>query len=156
MYTLQSLKAFDPVYDAEHSMTEKDVAIVNQAVAVIEKTLDSKQPKDGDVVIYTNEYGKTYAWAHLEATNMYGSDYPLVICEEAYTPFVSVKDGSYSTSASGGAWTGLKKEEVNKLKFVRTGLKKFCIWGSSGMRANGAIDFMARVNVWEYTAEKEQ
>src|SRR3712207_9182739 len=54
MYTVQSLKAFDPVYDAEHSITERDVAIVNQAVEAIEKTLDNKQPKDGDVVIYTN------------------------------------------------------------------------------------------------------
>ncbi|MFF2532433.1 DUF4121 family protein [Brevibacillus sp. NPDC058079] len=140
-YTIESLKALNPLYDNEHGITQADVDNVNQMVELIENSRNNK-PQIGDIVEYTSKYGDYYGRAHIETIQD-----DLYICEQPYIPFVGKcenKDTIY-TSTSGGAWTHIP----NNLQYVGAKEKSFVVWGHSV--GNGSVLFHATINVWTYT-----
>lgn len=134
-----------------YEITENDVIMCQKYVDFIEKTRDKKQPKVGDILMYTNEHGDFYKSAHIDKIYEDGS---AEICEQPYVPFIGyAKDNkNIVCSTSGGAWCKL---DTKKFKYVGKNIKKFCDWGHCGACAHGAIDFTASVNVWEYNAESK-
>ena len=134
-----------------YEITENDIIMCQKYVDFIEKTRDEKQPKVGDILMYTNEHGDFYKSAHIDKIYEDGS---AEICEQPYVPFIGyAKDNkNIVCSTSGGAWCRL---DTKKFKYVGKNLKKFCDWGHCGACASGAINFTASVNVWEYKADNK-
>ncbi|WPS85660.1 DUF4121 family protein (plasmid) [Brevibacillus halotolerans] len=143
-YTIESLKALNPIYENKYGVTQDDVDKVNQLVELIEKSRINTEPQIGDIVEYTCKYGEYYEHAHIESI---GDD--LYICEQPYTPFVSmyVNKRAFHTSTSGGAWAHIPKD----LQYVGAKEKAFVVWGHCGACGNGTVLFHAKVNVWTYT-----
>ena len=142
-YTIETLKDINASYDHQHGVTESDVIMVNELVQLIENTRNDASPRIGDVVQYVNKYGNYYEHAHIEQVK--GSE--LYVCEKPMTPFITSYGNTLSTNTSGGAWSNIP----SNLKRVGTEEKAFVEWGHGGARANGAVRFLATVNVWEYT-----
>ena len=147
MYTLESLGQINGRYRSDHMLNQSDVDKVNLYVKMIENSRCDDKPMPGDILRLTDKHGRYYPFAHIERDSSY-EDGCLDVCEQAYTPFVNIQDDGkqISMSTSGGAWPQIP----NNVKLVGKGEKYFCVWGSSGPRANGAVNFLANVNVWEY------
>ncbi|MBM7607256.1 hypothetical protein JOD29_000493 [Lysinibacillus composti] len=144
MYAIEELKNLNAGYDSQHLLTNADTEKVNNLIDWIQNSRDNESPQIGDVVEYTNKYGNYYANAHIDRVT---NDGQLYICESPYVPFIDTFGGKLTTSTSGGAWHYIPKN----LRYVGKQRKKFCVWGHHGPCANGAVDFFAEVNVWEYT-----
>ena len=158
---IKELIAINQRYLNDHKViTESDIKNIENLTALIELTRDNTTPKIGDIVKYTTKYGDYYAKALI--TNVF-EDNSFEICEMPYTPFVCCYDNKTNNikmSVSGGAFHNFGKK---MFKYVGKGQRKFCDWGACGPCANGAIDFIATVNIWEikenniyspYTTEK--
>lgn len=146
------LESLNGEFLSEHyEITENDMIMCQKYVDFIEKTRDSKQPKVGDILMYTNEHGDFYKSAHIDKIYEDGS---AEICEQPYVPFIGYAEDNKNIvcSTSGGAWCKL---DTKKFKYVGKNLKKFCDWGHCGACAHGAIDFTAVVNVWEYKEDNK-
>ena len=130
-------------------MHDSDVAKANNYVELIERTRSETEPKIGDIIQYTNEFGDYYMSAHINSVNEDGS---LYICEQPYIPFINAdsENNGVVCNTSGGKWCSLPKE---KLVYVGKREKRFCDWGNCGACADGAIEFMAKVSVWEYASD---
>lgn len=150
-YTLDTLKKINVRFNTSHFMTEADVEMANKYVELIENTRSTTEPKIGDIVQYTNEYGDYYETAHIQKVCKDGT---INICEQPYVPFIINKDsnGIYC-STSGGAWCDLP---TGKLVYIGKREKTFCDWGNCGCCADGAIEFNAKVSVWEYVDENNR
>ena len=150
-YTLDTLKKINVRFNTSHFMTEADVEMANKYVDLIENTRSTTEPKIGDIVQYTNEYGDYYETAHIQKVCKDGT---INICEQPYVPFIINKDsnGIYC-STSGGAWCDLP---TGKLVYIGKREKTFCDWGNCGCCADGAIEFNAKVSVWEYVDENNR
>ncbi|MFW6015471.1 MAG: DUF4121 family protein [bacterium] len=142
MYTIDNLKEVNQSYDYQYRVCESDVVKVNKWIDFIKNTRDNSSPQVGDVIEYTTKYGEYYKNAHVDKIR----DDELEICLSPYVPFVNENDGKLSTSTSGGPWQGAPK----KLKYLGTKMKVFKDWGFVGPCGNGAVNFYAPVNVWEY------
>jgi len=132
--------------NTHHSISENEVKNINNTILVIELTRDELIPKTGDTVLFTSEHGDYYGNALISRTWDNGE---LEICESPYTPFYCGYDNkthNINISVSGGAFHNIKKEEF---RLLREDTRKFCNWGDCGPCADGAIDFTAKVNVWE-------
>lgn len=150
-YTIDTLKEINGRFNGSHNMTETDVEMANKYVELIENTRSMTEPRIGDIVQYTNEYGDYYKSAHIDKVNEDGTIY---ICEKPYVPFISEnKNVGIWCSTSGGAWCDLP---TNKLVYIGKREKTFCDWGNCGAWADGAVDFNAEVSVWEYVDEKNR
>lgn len=156
MYTIKTLKKINLSYDYDHIITLFDVQKANRMVKIIENSRNDNMPIDGDRVIYTDEYGKTFEWALFAGKGTYADRFAL--CENSYTPFcgVSRRTGNFYTNASGGAWPSITDKELKRFKLVKKAKATFCDWGHCGATANGAIDFKAIVNVWRFKKNKTQ
>lgn len=143
-YNLNNLKEINLSYNGEHRITESDVEKANKWVEIIENTRDNNSPQVGDIVEYTDRHGNYYRNAHIEKVTEDGIE----ICEHPYVPFIGLigKEKRLYTSTSGGAWDNIS----NNLKLIGTREKTFTDWGHCGACGNGAIEFKAVVNVWEY------
>lgn len=143
-FDIDSLKAINPSYDLQHTITQFDVDKANKYIALIESTRSITLPQAGDMLKYTDRYGSYYPHAHIE----YNRQGECNVCEQPYVPFIGAdgKNGIWC-STSGGAWHNL---DVQELKYVGKEQKYFCDWGHCGACANGAVHFAAEVSVWEY------
>jgi len=139
-YDLRTLRKENGSYDMEHTVTYEDVDKANRYIELIESTRENF-PKVGDIVELTTKHGDYYRNAHIEE-----SDVELNICEQPYVPFIKPDKSGISCNTSGGSWLNIP---VN-LKLIGKRYKTFCDWGHCGACGNGAIDFKAEVNVWEY------
>lgn len=150
-YTIDTLKKINGRFCGSHCITEADVEMANRYVELIENTRSMIEPKTGDVIEYTNEYGDYYGSAHIEKVN---EDETVCICEQPYVPFIgkNENDGIWC-STSGGAWCNLP---INKLVYIGKREKTFCDWGNCGCWADGAVNFNAEVSVWEYVDENNK
>lgn len=146
-YTIDTLREINARFCGSHILMNYDVDKANMYVELIENTRSEKTPSIGDCVRYTNEYGDYYGAAHIEKADAN----EIYICERPYTPFVHEYEGRISCNTSGGAWTHLPTRE---LKYIGKIEKRFCDWGNCGGCADGAIDFIAEVNLWEYVDSK--
>lgn len=142
-YTIETLKDINALYDQEYEVTEADVNMVNELIGLIESTRNDDSPRVGDVVRFITKTGDYHAYTHIEKVN--GSK--LYVCQKPLTPFITSYGKTLSTNTSGGPWTNIPSD----LKRVGTEEKAFVEWGHGGARANGAVQFLATVNVWEYT-----
>ena len=140
--TIHSLQEINGSYDHQHRITEKEVATANKWIQIIENTRDDNHPQPGDIVEYTTRHGNHYRNAHIEKLE----DGLLSICECPYVPFVGEVNGRFYTNTSGGAWAGIPPT----LKLLGKRTKLFKDWGRWGATANGAVQFFATVNAWEY------
>jgi hypothetical protein len=70
------------------------------------------------------------------------------VCEQPYTPFVwaNESESNIKCSTSGGAWTTVPKNLI----YIGKRKKLFNAWGHCGSCADGAVEFEADVNVWEF------
>jgi len=146
-YTLETLREINNRFCGSHRLSEYDVNLANKYVELIESTRSDKEPRIGDMIQYTNDYGDYYMAAHIEKV----TDSEVHICEQPYVPFIYANDkndGIWS-STSGGAWCDLP---IAKLTYVGKKEKKFCDWGNCGACADGAVEFKAEVSVWEYVS----
>lgn len=141
-YSVETLKDINGSYDSKYNVTPSDVEKVNQLIEVIESSRNNSTPQVGDIVQFTSKYGDYYDLAHIEESK---KD-KLYICEEPSAPFVNTRDNKVNTDTSGGAWTYIPSD----ILLVGTKEKAFVAWGHGGARANGAIRFFAKVNVWVY------
>lgn len=146
-YTIDTLREINARFCGSHILINYDVDKANMYVELIENTRSEKIPSVGDCVRYTNEYGDYYGAAHIEKADVN----EVYICERPYTPFIHEYEGRISCNTSGGAWTHLPTRE---LKYIGKIKKRFCDWGNCGGCADGAIDFIAEVSLWEYVDSK--
>lgn len=146
-YTIDTLREINARFCGSHILMNYDVDKANMYVELIENTRSEKSPSVGDCVRYTNEYGDYYGAAHIEKADAN----EIYICERPYTPFIHEYEGRISCNTSGGAWTHLPTRE---LKYIGKIEKRFCDWGNCGCCADGAIDFIAEVSLWEYVDSK--
>lgn len=144
MYTIESLKPLNARFLSTHlHLTDWDVQMVNKWVNRVEATRDKAKPVAMDTLRYYNKYGDYYAHALISRIE----DGQAAVCEVPYTPFLYESGGSVGGSASGGAWAGLP---VADMVYVGQEKRLFTDWGHCGACADGAVDFEATVNVWEY------
>lgn len=137
-YTLDTLRALNPLYDHEHGLTQQDVEAVNAMKKYIESTRSADRPHCGDRVRYVSRHGD-YAGSALIA---YDRNDMLTVCIYPYDPFASrTKDGVQCCS-SGGPFT-----HVAAAAFRYEGPRRgsFKIWGHDGPCGNGSIRFEAEV-----------
>lgn len=145
MHTIESLSALNPRFVRAHfRITQGDVDHINELIKCIESSRKNI-PVAGDMVRITNEWSEYSPHAHIESAK---AD-ELYICESPYIPFVCSSGDALYFTTSGGPWGFYKSSD---LKYVGKELKYFCDWGHCGPCGDGAIDFQAEVNVWEYTA----
>lgn len=152
-YTLETLKEINGRFcGAHYGLMESDINKANAYVELIEKSRSETEPRIGDIVQYTNEYGDYYMSAHIE--KVYENE-DVYICEQPYVPFtyINSNNNGICCNTSGGAWRNLPKD---KLVYVGKREKRFCDWGSCGPCADGAIEFEAEVSVWEYTSSENK
>lgn len=143
-YTKEFLEIDNRSYLAEgHTITQKDLELINKLSEHIESTRSTKEPKVGDIIRFTNQEGDYYPHAYIE-TNKNGDFY---VCQQPSVPFVSINNDEISCLASGGPWRSL---QTPKLKYIGKEMKRFCTWGYWGPCKNGSIVFDAAVSVWEY------
>lgn len=143
--TKKELLKINVLYDYEHGLDDADVEMANKYINYIESTRDKKHPQTGDIIRYTTKYGDFYAKAHIDNQNDENS---FAVCLSPYIPFISSINEGLKLSTSGGPWKSVKTCD---LKYIGTAKKMFCDFGSCGWCANGAVNFEATVNVWEYT-----
>lgn len=145
-YTLETLKPLNNRFLASHLfLIQWDVDMANKWVRRIEATRDQSKPMPMDTLRYYNEHGDYYRHALIASIK----DGQAEICEVPYTPFLYGNDKHVGGSASGGAWTWLP---VSDMVYVGQESRRFTDWGHCGACADGAVDFEATVNVWEYHA----
>lgn len=84
-YTLDTLRALNPLYDHEHGLTQQDVEAVNAMKKYIESTRSADRPQCGDRVRYVSRHGD-YAGSALIA---YDRNDMLTVCICPYDPFAS-------------------------------------------------------------------
>ena len=143
MYDIESLTKINRRFVHAHfKITERDVGHINNLIGRIENSR-CNFPTVGDVVRVTNKWGEYYPHAHIETS----SENKLYICECPFIPFVYLDESHIWTTTSGGPWEYCN---ANDLVYVGKELKTFCDWGHCGPCADGAIEFQAEVNVWEY------
>lgn len=150
MYTRETLIALNPSYHHEHRVTDTDVEKINRLVRLIEAARQGEPswPIDGDRIICVSpEKGVVSRHGHIQKQQSFG--YWMTICTHPFTPFIDV---SLASDASGGYWIIVKETDRAAFTFVGKEPKTFCAWGHVGMTRNGAIDFQAQVNVWEFTS----
>ena len=129
-YTLDTLRALNPLYDNEHGLTQQDVEAVNAMKKYIESTRSADRPQCGDRVRYVSRHGD-YTGSALIA---YDRNDMLTV------------DGVQCCS-SGGPYT-----HVAAAAFRYEGPRRgsFKIWGHDGPCGNGSICFEAEVAGWSY------
>lgn len=147
-YTRETLTNINQRYCSSHCLTDSDVKMANDYVHLIESTRSKEIPKVGDRIRYTTKHGDYYERGHIEKVD----DKEVYICEQPYIPFIWSKEDGIGCITSGGAWAYIP---VEKLKYVGEEEKTFCDWGCCGARADGAVDFKAKVSVWEYAEEQK-
>jgi hypothetical protein len=117
---------------------------VNDLVERIESTRSEFKPKSGDRLLYTSTHGD-YSPVALIEKNRNGE---LFVCVRPMVPFTERAEDGISCDVSGGPFTGMHE---SKLKYAGTVNNYFKTWGHRGARANGAVHFLAKVSMWEYT-----
>lgn len=146
MYDKESLSSINARFLSEHFICRSDVELANKWIRIIENSRRPDRPVIGDIVRLATKYGDYYDRAHIDVI---GEDGNAHVCEQPYVPFIHEADNpiGFGFSTSGGAWLHCG---TGRMTPAGQELKRFCDWGSCGACRNGAIEFMALVNVWEY------
>lgn len=148
-YTIETLSEINQRFIGTHCfLRDSDVEMANELVTAIEKSRTENKPQPGDIVVYTNEYGEYFPYAHIETVK----ENSVYLCEKANT-YVSVDNEKVYCNSSGGQW---KHVDIKNLTYTGNQKEKlFWHFGSFGVCADGGIDFYAKVNVWECNLNKD-
>ena len=144
-YDKESLAAINARFLGEHRIHVSDIELANRWVKIIEESRSLDRPVIGDIVRLTTKYGDYYQRAHIDAIDGEGN---ASVCEQPYVPFIRELPVGFCVSTSGGTWQHCY---TSRMKLVGQEPKRFCDWGNCGACKDGAIEFEAIVNVWEYT-----
>jgi len=151
MYTLESLKPLNAVFDSRHRLEKSDVDLVNNYVSLIESTR-GKNPRAGDIIAYTDEYGDYHHNAHVHMCN--AETEQVGFYAFPFGPFVFHDDvQGFRFESVPGAHTSV---DFAALTYIGKREKSFKAFGNCGATANGAVYFYAPVNVWEYVAPNQK
>lgn len=145
-YTMETLKKENHLFDNEYSITESDVMKVNKIINMIENSRSTERVQVGDVVQYTNEYGKYYP--HAMITNLNND---AEICENG-SMYTNIYNEEFCHSVSGGSFS---HHNINDFTYIGTTTRTFWTFGHYGACANGGVYFTATVNLWECNDNKE-
>ena len=146
MYTLESLKEIN---HANRYLNESVVAHVNKCVTEIENDRTPLLPTYGDIVKYTDETGEYFACASVQPADGFTGDNQINLCQ-------SGSHGHYCNhhiSTSGGPWCNVDK---SLFKLIGKATASFWVWGYNGACANGGVDFVAEVNLWECNLNEQK
>ena len=145
-YTKETLILINPTYHMTHRIIESDVAMANKYKAIIEASRMDGCIQAGDVVELTTKHGDYYKNAHIEKMDEESGCW--TVCECPQIPFIWPNNtgDNIRCSTCGGLWTSVPGD----LKLIGKRKKLFKDWGHCGSCANGAVEFEADVNVWEY------
>lgn len=149
MYTLEALQVDNRHKELE--LQERDVAIANEKVRLIEKNLESPHPSPGDIIIcrgYNNYHQKQVVYER-GLINEVEEDGNLHVCVRPQEPFVC-KNGALSTS--GGYWFSCHSSEIKRVEEIAA--RVFWCWDCGGSRGGGGVYFRARVKVWEVESKE--
>ena len=146
MYTIESLTEINASFHMEYKINQSDVDIANKYVEIIEKSRTDDAIQAGDIIELTTKHGDYYRNAHVENLDSETNEWS--VCEKPSVPFVYISEitNKIKCNTSGGPWSSVP----NNLKLLGTRKKMFTDWGHCRSCANGAIEFEATVNVWEY------
>lgn len=146
-YNKESLIVINNRYCGSHTIHDSDIDMANAYVNIIEQSRTQEKPRVGDIIEYTSKFGDYYGNAHME--NVDTENQTVYICERPYVPFVgkSNDENGIFCSTSGGVWHTVP---ISELTYIGKRKKTFCAWGSCGPCADGAVEFQAEVNVWQY------
>jgi len=151
MYTLESLKPLNAVFDSIHRLEQDDVEMVNNYVMLIESTR-SEKPCSGDIIEYTDEYGHYNQSAHIhgfDAVTRRVGFYTF-----PFGPFVFHDDEQgFRFESIPGSHASV---DFASLTYVGKREKSFKAFGHCFLPAHSAIYFYALVNVWEYIAPNQE
>jgi len=154
MYTLESLKPLNPIFDREHGLEADDVETVNCLIKLIEGTR-SENPCLGDIIEHTNEYGEYSQNAHIEEFDDVKGQ--ILINVHPYVPFVYSEDneqevGFFKTSGGPEAFVDAALlTYIGKREKMFAAFSNHCI-----LPAHSSVYFKATVNVWEYVAPDQK
>lgn len=136
-YTVETLKKENYCFDNEYSITESDVMKVNKIINMIENSRSTERVQVGDVVQYTNEYGKYYP--HAMITNLNND---AEICENG-SMYTNIYNEEFCHSVSGGSFS---HHNINDFTYIGTTTRTFWTFGHYGACANGGVYFTANVS----------
>ena len=137
-------------------INQDDIAMMENYRKAIEDARDAVKdrpvPLTGDIVEGAYYDGK-YPFKNgvIESTPHWKKE--LSVCAQPYTPFIHFRTNEQKEiglSVSGGPFFGFNIED---LEYVGADTRWFCDWGHSGVCAQGALDFPARVNRWKVKQE---
>jgi hypothetical protein len=143
MYTLETLTEFNV---SDRNTSEEVVVVVNAHIAQIEGSRNPLQPIYGDIVRYTDKYGKFYGNSKIDRTN----ESEAYLCESGSAPWV------YKNSISIGCGGAFHWIPMENFKLIGAKKTQFCDWGSRGVGANSAVHFEAIVNLWECNVNEQE
>lgn len=151
VYNRRMLSRINAEYlsDYSHEIKDSDIQFANKCIKAMVGALNSDVPKAGDVIQYTEKDGTYYPAAVID--KIIDAD-TATVCLGPFIPYVSM-DSDKKLSfyiGGGGPWV---KVSLKKLKYVGTTDKWCRFWGSSGVCAHGAIDFVGYTSCWEFKEE---
>ena len=143
--TLDTLVEWNPDYQHNFGITDKELEIANEHCKVIDFwQKDARNPQAGDLV-------KGKEWGH-----GHEYEYGLIVkiehevaevCYYPYVPFINTNDGRVSLSCSGGPFTHSHISSFKPVGEMKERL--FKDWGRLGAGASQAFEFPAEVHCWE-------
>jgi len=153
MYTLESLKPLNAVFDSVHGLEQCDVEMANSLAMLIESTR-GETPCPGDNIEYTDEYGDYSKSTHILASDEETGRLSIRICP--HVPFIHSADEEKGVSyyhTGGGPLTSV---DSSALAYIGKCEKLFMAFGHCGVAGHGAVYFKALVNSWEYVTPDQK
>lgn len=139
MLTLEELKEWNPLYkprDIAQEINEEDLAIANEKVNAMEQRRSDGLPTPGDIVEFTNPYGK-------RTTGVLEYTCGAFHVGEDVSGYIGC-DGN--VCLSGGPFWNV--ESISALIPAGTEKRRFWTFGRFGACAHGGIYFNVTVNKW--------
>ncbi len=152
LYTLDRLRLLNTAFEDKRKLEQGDVDRVNRFVKLIESTREDC-PCLGDIVEYTDEYGKYSHNAHIRDFNSETGRF--AIYAVPHIPFVFQEDNWHGVHF----WAGGGPEafvEAATLTYIGKREKLFELFDHDPAHGSGGIYFKAEVNVWEYIAPEQK
>lgn len=154
MYTLESLKPLNTVFDSEHKLEQSDVEMVNHFIKLIESTR-RENPRSGDIIDYTDEYGDYSQNSHIRTVDDETGQLLIRICP--HVPFIFLEDNGQEVGFYHTGGGPLPSVTATDLTYIGKREKLFAVLSRRCyVPAHSGIYFNAMVNVWEYIAPDQK
>jgi hypothetical protein len=152
IYTLESLKSINTVFDNAHLINQSDVDSVNYRIKLIESSRDDR-PCFGDILEYTNKWGEYSPNAHINGYDSEKGQFLVRVVSHVPFVFLDAQEQGVEFWAGGGLKVFVNATE---LSYIGKREKLFEMFGHSGASGRSGIYFKATVNSWEYKEPDQQ